>query len=50
LSGQCGIRALANPRFQGAGHTSGDVVCRLPDQRVLFGVCLLKSITSQDLD
>jgi metallo-beta-lactamase class B len=36
--------------FQGAGHTSGNVVCWLPDQRVLFGGCLLKSITSQDLD
>ena len=35
--------------FPGAGHTRDNIVAWLPQQRVLFGGCFLKSITSKDL-
>jgi glyoxylase-like metal-dependent hydrolase (beta-lactamase superfamily II) len=35
--------------FPGAGHTPDNIVAWLPHQRVLFGGCLLKSVTSADL-
>jgi|ERR1700722_1758436 len=35
--------------FPGAGHTRDNIVVWLPHQRVLFGGCFLKSITSPDL-
>jgi glyoxylase-like metal-dependent hydrolase (beta-lactamase superfamily II) len=35
--------------FPGAGHTRDNIVVWLPHQRVLFGGCLLKSVTSPDL-
>jgi metallo-beta-lactamase class B len=35
--------------FPGAGHTRDNIVVWLPHQRVLFGGCFLKSVTSPDL-
>jgi metallo-beta-lactamase class B len=35
--------------FPGAGHTRDNIVVWLPRQHVLFGGCLLKSVTSPDL-
>jgi len=35
--------------FPGAGHTRDNIVAWLPRQRVLFGGCFLKSMTSADL-
>jgi metallo-beta-lactamase class B len=35
--------------FPGAGHTRDNIVVWLPRQRVLFGGCFLKSVTSPDL-
>lgn len=35
--------------FPGAGHTRDNIVVWLPHHRVLFGGCLLKSVTSADL-
>lgn len=35
--------------FPGAGHTRDNVVAWLPQQQVLFGGCLLKSVTSAGL-
>lgn len=35
--------------FPGAGHTRDNIVAWLPGQQVLFGGCLLKSVTSADL-
>lgn len=35
--------------FPGAGHTQDNIVAWLPHQRILFGGCLLKSTSSNDL-
>ncbi len=35
--------------YPGAGHTRDNIVAWLPNQRVLFGGCLVKSITTDDL-
>jgi glyoxylase-like metal-dependent hydrolase (beta-lactamase superfamily II) len=43
LAGQCELF------LPGAGHTRDNIVAWLPRQRVLFGGCLLKSVTSADL-
>jgi metallo-beta-lactamase class B len=43
LSGECELF------FPGAGHTRDNIVVWLPRQRVLFGGCFLKSVTSPDL-
>lgn len=36
-------------RYFGAGHTVDNIVVYFPDSKILFGGCLIKSMTSKDL-
>lgn len=36
-------------RYHGAGHTADNITVWIPDKKILFGGCLVKSVTSRDL-
>jgi metallo-beta-lactamase class B len=42
-------RQVLELRFLGAGHTADNIVVWLPDQKVLFGGCLVKSAGAESL-
>lgn len=48
LTVRVGRRALAL-RYAGAGHTPDNIVTWLPDARILFGGCLVRSAAAKDL-
>jgi glyoxylase-like metal-dependent hydrolase (beta-lactamase superfamily II) len=49
FSGELAIRPGLTLFFPGAGHTRDNIVAWLPGPRVLFGGCLLKSSTNDNL-
>jgi len=36
-------------RYHGAGHTADNITVWIPDKKILFGGCLIKSVNSRDL-